>query len=91
MSEIVKEVLRDWIIQTLGNISEEHYAASWVEGIGSEVLRAIHRLPSPTYWGMQQFDVETLRKLRSVSELLGEWPTTTGFEKMVWPEEVEAS
>ena len=73
LSPFVRDILREWMESTMGDISEDHYCAGWMSGLQNDLWDAVQRLPEPTNYGMGTIAVERLEKLKAVSDLLGEW------------------
>lgn len=81
---LVREILREWMIQAMQGISEDHYAAGWMSGLEHAVWDAVQRLPNLTCYGGGEVERRRLEKLRDVSALLGEW--TDGGRFIALPE-----
>lgn len=79
VSSFIREILREWMLSTMSDISEDHYAAGWMGGLEVSLWSAVQRLPEPTKYGMGTIDVKRLEKLKAVSEYLGEWTDGDDF------------
>jgi hypothetical protein len=82
LSPFLVDILRDWMVSTMCDISEEHYAAGWMCGLEHEIWESIQRLPTRVDYGRVAFREIDLKRLRGVAEILGQWRTYTEFVPM---------
>ena len=66
-------LIRDWIDREMADISEEHYAASWMVDLPHSIWRAVQSLPYDYSYGMGCIGVDRLQRLKQASDLIGEW------------------
>ena len=70
---IAVTLIREWISQEMSEISEDHYAAGWMNDLPHSLWRAIASLPCEYRYGMGTISLSRLELLRDAANLIGEW------------------
>ena len=83
------------LIRRMSDISEDHYAASWLNELEFDLWKMVSKSGSPTYANLSGVTEDDLTALRVLSEKIGGWihwnGDGTGFIPMAeWLEKVKA-
>ena len=77
LPENVREVLQDWLLREMSDISEDAWCAGWLCGLEHILWNALEQLPEDPAQtvplGIEQVPVRRLQRLKSIADLLGQW------------------